>query len=160
MTMIYIGKPATITEFYKTRVFIVYSVGIITTFWRSKESISTAEPFTYPHPIVLYQGKNLFVCNCIHIANNNELLFSFNYPCKEFPEKRKRRIRNNYISLIPQLFHFFASEIPVTIKIIPLQIIYIYYAVSCCIISKDKKFSMCLVLSLSNFGDCVSKSDN
>ena len=50
-------------------------------------------------------------------------------PTQKLPEQRKRRIRHNDIGLIPQLAHLRTPEIPVTLQVMPLQIINVDAAV-------------------------------
>lgn len=47
------------------------------------------------------------------------------YPCQELPEKGKRRIGDNEVSLIAQRSNFLAAEVAVAVQILPFKVVYI-----------------------------------
>ncbi len=81
--------------------------------------------------VIKSNGSCLWISNGIYIPNYYELLISVCYPCKEFAEQRKGRVCNYNISFITKSCHLITAEITVIIKILPMQIVYIYMSIAC-----------------------------
>ena len=60
--------------------------------------------------------KNLFIGNCILVANNKKLFIRIHNPFYEFPKKRKWWIGYNYITLLKNFGTFFTTKISIPIK--------------------------------------------
>ena len=124
-TVVYISQPDAITKLYEIGIFIIHTNCIIILYCRSKVSIPTGERYAKPYFIVHYQWKYFFICDAIHITNDDEFLSTLHYPCEKFPEKRKRRIGDDKVCLIPQLSDFFAAKIAVTVQVFPFKVVYV-----------------------------------
>ncbi len=84
---------------------------------------STCESHSKPNVIFFYIWKYLFICNGILMPYNHKLLIRFHYPREEFPKQREGRIGYNNIGFISQFANLFATEISVTIKVVPMQVV-------------------------------------
>ena len=87
-------------------------------------NVASVANVTNPNVAISQLGIGTDIGNIFTLAT-----FPLQYPSQKLPEKRKRRIGDDNIRLVPQFLHFLASEIPVTFKILPLQIFNVYLPV-------------------------------
>ena len=148
-SMVYIRKPthAFYSNEFATRLVNPPPGGVQRILLRDfKLTISTVYSRTHPHFICHNQRKRLFICYGIDISYDYKLFIGFRYPGKKLTEKRERRIGDDDVGLISQSRNLCATEIPITIKVFPLQVVNIYMTVTCDIAVKDKYFAVCLGL--------------
>ena len=74
--------------------------------WNMKLSVSTMNTCAKPQTIILNERKYLFVCNCVHIGDNQEFLIVFYQLRYILPEQRERRICHHNVRLFEILDTF------------------------------------------------------
>lgn len=131
-SMIYICIPTCITHFHNT------------SFWFDIPLCTIRN--TKPNSVGSYMRKNFLIRQCIDVTYYNKLLFAFQYPCKEFTEQRERRIGNYNVCFVTKSFDFVTSEISITFKITPLQVVDVETSIAINIFVKNKNLPMCTTL--------------
>lgn len=75
-----------------------------------------------PHFIGSDAGKDVFVGNGIHVADDEELLLGLKDPVDKLPKEREGRIGHDEVRLITQATHLLTAEVPIALHIAPLQV--------------------------------------
>ena len=123
-SMVNIGKPTAVAKLDKTCILIIDAIGIALSWsFYTEISITILKTIPQPHSIFFDKRKDFFVSNSIHVTNNNKPLSCFHQPNDEFTEQRERRISHNDVSLVAESAYFLTTEIPVSLQILPLQIV-------------------------------------
>ena len=65
-----------------------------------KLSVTGVYRNAYPHLIVLDERENLFIMNCIHVTDDDKLLFMLNQLRDIFPEQGKWRVCHDNIYFV------------------------------------------------------------
>ena len=102
-----------------------------------------------PNSILLNQRENFLIGDGVSISDYCELLFCLKYPRQKLAKKGERRISHNYVRLITKLFHLFASEVSVTVKILPFDIFEVYSPITCRIVIENEYLSPLIQRELS-----------
>ncbi len=84
----------------------------------------------YPHAVALNEREDFLVGNGVHVANHRELLLTLHKPCDIFAEQRKGRVSDNDVSLVSKGGHLVATEVSVTVEIVPREVVNVDDAVA------------------------------
>src|SRR3989338_1759428 len=104
-TMIKICKPARVpescivTNVAESSCLLPVTLCNLNAIWYGENHITSVPSCSEPQPIGFYQRKNFFICNRIHVSNNDELFVVIKKLLNIFAKQTERRICYHYVGL-------------------------------------------------------------